>query len=294
MILVTGATGYTGRFLARRLLDGTRRVRFLVRPTSDTSGLAARHSEIFSGDLEHPDDLAPAFAGVSHIIHLAHIRYTAALVRLVGTQVSRVVLVSSQRLFSRVQCPSVEEVRAGEAAARASDMPWTILRPTMIYGPGDDGNISRLARHLERRRWVPVFGSGLQRHQPVYVEDVVEAALACLSCREAVGRSYDLAGAAALTYNELLDLVGEAIGVRPIKIHLPVRISLAALWGARAMGIPTPVSAAQVRRSQEDKTADLGAVHTDLEVRPLAFAEGLARIHSGSSRPVDVSEVQGE
>ena len=277
MILVTGATGYTGRFLARRLLAADRRVRFLVRPTSDATGLTGNHSEIICGDLERPEDLAPAFAGVCHIIHLAHIRHTAALARLVGAQVDRVVLVSSQRRFSRVPCPSVAEVIAGEAAARASDMPWTILRPSMIYGPGDDGNISRLARHLGRWRWVPVFGSGRQRHQPVYVEDVVDAILACLTCDDPVGRSYDLAGAAPLTYNELIDLVGSAVGVRPIKLHLPVGISLAALWGARRLGIPVPVSAAQVRRSQEDKIADIEAVRAELGVRPLAFPEGLAR-----------------
>jgi len=283
MIVVTGATGYTGRFLAKRLLEGTRRVRFLVRPTSDTTGLAAGHSEIVCGDLERPDDLAPAFDGASHVIHLAHIRYTAALARLVGPKVSRVVLISSQRLFSQVPCPSVAEVRAGERAAQASQMPWTILRPTMIYGPGDDGNISQLARHLERRRWVPVFGSGRQHHQPVFVEDVVDAALACLDCRDAVGRSYDLAGAASLTYNELLDALGDALGVQPIKIHLPVGVSLAALWGARAVGIPVPITAAQVRRSQEDKICDLEAVQSELGVRTLAFAEGLARIHGAAA-----------
>jgi len=279
MILVTGATGYTGRFLARRLLAADRPVRFLVRPTSDATGLAGSQSEIVCGDLESPEDLASAFAGVCHLVHLAHIRHTAALARLVGPQVNRVVLVSSQRLYSRVPCPSVAEVIAGEAAARASNMPWTILRPSMIYGPGDDGNISRLARHLGQRRWLPVFGSGRQLHQPVYVEDVVDAILACLTGENLVGRSYDLAGAAPLAYDELIDLIGDAVGVRPLKLHLPVGISLAALWGARRLGIPVPVTAAQVRRSQENKVADIEAVRTELGVRPLAFREGLARVH---------------
>ena len=116
----------------------------------------------------------------------------------------------------------------------------------------------------------------------MYVEDVVDAILACLTCDDTVGKCYDLAGAAPLTYNELIDQVGRSVGVCPMKIHLPVGISLAALWGARCLGIPVPITGAQVRRSQEDKTADIDSARTQLGVRPLAFSDGLARIYGES------------
>ena len=279
MILVTGATGYTGGFLARRLLlseeEGT--VRFLVRPTSDLSRLSQGKADIFTGDLAKPQEVAAAFAGVKRVLHLAHIRYTPTLMACLGEGVEHVVLVSSLRRFSQVKSATVEEVLRGEQCALDSGMPCTILRPSMIFGPGDDRNISRLAAHLRRCRCVPVFGSGRQLQQPVLVTDVVEAILASLA--RGPGGEYALAGPRALPYGELVDLVAAAVGVRPLKLHIPVSLALAAIRLAQGIALNLPLDAEQVRRLQEDKEYSIDEARKDLGFTPVDFEEALASIY---------------
>ena len=279
MILVTGATGYTGSFLLPRLLAWNQPLRCLVRPTSDQSLLASQPVEVYTGDLEDPASLAPAMEGVELVFHLAHIRHTPALLAAAPPTVQRLVLVSSQRRYSQVPPPSVAEVIAGEQSAFASPLPWVLLRPTMIYGPGEDRNLSRLASYLRRRPWIPVCGPGRALQQPVHVEDLVGALMAAARCPAALRRAYDLGGPEALNYNDLVDQLGLALGVRPRKVHLPLPLVLGALWVAGLAGIKTGLEAEQFRRLQEHKHCAIDAAQRDLGFAPRPLAEGLAQIH---------------
>ena len=284
MILVTGGAGYTGRFLVRRLAEGEEHLRCLVRPSSDRKELEQLGVEVAIGDLEEVEEVRHAFAGVRLIFHLAHIRYTRTVVACADSTLECAVLVSSLRYFSRVPSPSVEEVVAGEKCATDSDLPGIILRPSMIYGPGDDRNISRMAAFLRKRRWFPVFGSGMAFQQPVYVEDVVDGILAATNHSCAVGNSYALAGAEALTYDQVVNLVGEAVGVNPVKVHIPVKLALWGAWLTECVGLRTGIEREQILRLQEDKAHSIEAARADLGYRPLALAEGLAEIYGGKGR----------
>ena len=279
MILVTGATGYTGRFLLPRLAETGRPLRCLVRPTSDREWLERMGVEMHIGDLEDPETARPAFRGVGQVLHLAHIRYARTIVECTDSQIEQVVLVSSLRRFSLVPSTSVEEVRAGENCASQSGMPYTLLRPSMIYGPGDDRNISRLAAHLRRCRWMPVLGPGRGLQQPVYVEDVVDGIMAAARIPEAIGKSYALAGPEPISYDRLVDLVGAAVGVAPLKVHIPVKLALAGLRLGACIGLRPGIDPEQVLRLQEDKAYSIDAARVDLGYRPLEFSSGLAKIY---------------
>lgn len=279
MILVTGATGYTGRFLLPRLANWGCPLRCLVRPTSDQGLLAPWPMQICIGDLEDPASLGPALAGVRLIFHLAHIRYTSALVAAAPPGLERVVLVSSQRRYSQVPSPSVAEVIAGEQSALSSTLPWTLLRPSMIYGPGEDRNLSRLAAYLRKRRWIPVCGEGQALQQPLHVQDLVEALLAAARAPAALHRSYDLAGPEALSYDALIDQVGAPLGISARKIHLPLSLVLTGLWVARKTGLAPDLEAEQFRRLQEDKHCSIDAARTDLGFAPRPLSAGLAQIY---------------
>ena len=254
MILVTGATGYTGRFLLRRLVAGREQLRCLVRPSSDRRELEQLGVEVVIGDLEEVEKARDAFAGVRLILHLAHIRYARTVVVCADSTLERAVLVSSLRRFSNVSSPSVEEVVAGEGCAADSDLPWVILRPSMIYGPDDDRNVSRMAAFVRKRSWFPVFGSGMALQQPVYVEDVVDGILAAANRSCAVGNCYALAGAEVLTYDQMINLVGEAVGVNPVKVHIPVKLALWGTWLTECFGLRTGVEREQILRLQERRS----------------------------------------
>ena len=277
-LLITGGSGYTGRRLVRRLVTQGETMRLLLRSTSDTSWIDGIEPapQVVEGDLSDPSSLHEATDGVQRLIHLAHIRHTSALLSVLGhRRLNRAVLVSSLRAKSQVPCDSVAEVLEGEQAAGARST-TVILRPSMIYGPGNDRNLSRLATWLRRCRWLPVIGAdGL--HQPVHVDDVVDAIVNALP-GTACG-IYSIAGPEAISYAELVETVGDVIGVKPRVIRSPSRLTvgMARIW--HGLRLPAPVSVAQIRRLLEDKQYDIEPARRDLDFSPRSLPDGLAALH---------------
>ncbi len=278
MILVTGGTGYVGGFLLRELAQQDESVRCLVRPGKAAEALRPLRDwgmGILEGDLLDERVRCRALEGVRAVIHLAHIRYAPLILKDGGPQVERFVLMSSLWRFSRVAAPAVTEVVDAEKAVEKSEKPWVVLRPSMIYGPGCDRNISRLRAQLRRWRLLPIFGRGQALHQPVYVGDVVQATVAALRQSGIEHRSYALAGRSALSYRDLLAALGHSIGVAPLIVPLPVRPAVYAVRALRRWGIPLPLEPEQILRLQEDKQYDIGEAQRDLDYDPVAFERGL-------------------
>lgn len=281
MILVTGGTGYVGRFLLRELARQQQSVRCLVRPGKSEETLRPLRDwgmGIEEGDLLDEHARHRALADVRAVIHLAHIRYAPGVLKDAGSQVERLVLMSSLWRFSRVAAPGVAEVIDAEGAVEGSEKPWVVLRPSMIYGPGNDRNISRLRAQLRRWPVMPIFGSGYALHQPVYVGDVVQATLAALRRPGIEHRAYALAGQRALNYRALLAALGHSIGVSPIIVPLPARPVAALARILRRCGISLPLEPEQILRLQEDKEYDIGDGQRDLGYDPLSFEQGLQRV----------------
>ena len=89
---------------------------------------------------------------------------------------------------------------AAEEAVRKSGLAWTIFRPSMIYGPHDI-SINVLAKLLRRSPFVPIFGKGTARIQPISIENVAKCFVAAIKNDETIGKTYDLAGPEAFTWN---------------------------------------------------------------------------------------------
>ena len=281
MILITGGTGYTGRLLLKRLVQSGAIVRCLVRPSSDVSYLRELGVEWAAVDLG-AGQLAEHFEGVTHVAHLAPIWHGRAVVSALTETIQQAVFVSSLRRFSRIPSPSVEAVVTGERHVLESGFRCTILRPSMIYGPGEDRNISRLAQRLRRSAWIPVVGSGLHVQQPVHVADVVQAIIAALDSTQARGKTYAIAGPQAVTFNDLIDLVASAVDSTPRKVHIPVYLGLAASWLMKGLGLKAGVDPEQVRRLQEDKVYAIEPARVDLGFDPVPLAVGLQQIYGGA------------
>ncbi len=278
MILVTGATGYVGRHLMRRLCHPGGALRCLVRPHSDRKHLEDCGIQICTGDLRDRASVHPAFDGVRTVFHLAHIRFAPVVLACAPPDVDRIVLISSMQALSGVPSSSVDEVRKGEDAVRASGLPWIMLRPSMVYGPGDDRNISRLQGYLHRHRILPVPGNGKALQQPVFVHDLIDAVLAS-AVRGRLRQTYTVAGPRALTYDELVMTVGRAIGRAPVLLHIPVPVFLLCMRVAVMLRLRLPMDSEQVRRLQEDKSGCIRWAREDLGFQPLELAVGLARSH---------------
>src|SRR5207244_88878 len=116
----------------------------------------------------------------------------------------------------------------GEAAARAVYPDAVIIRPSIVFGAGDDF-FNRFARMAQLSPALPLIGGGQTRFQPVYVDDVAKAVAAAVTDPACAGQTYELAGPSAYSCRELLELTLAETHRR--RILLPIPFPVAALMG---------------------------------------------------------------
>ena len=278
-ILLTGATGFTGSFVVDELKKRGAELACLVRPTSDSSALQAAGVSTVIGDINDVEQMTGLLRDFDTLVNVASIGFGAGpkLVKACEQAgVSRAVFVSTTALFTNLNAQSKKVRVAAEEAIRSSSLDYTILRPTMIYGTPGDRNMVRLLRLIERYRVVPVFGSGESLQQPVHVADVAWAIAEVIGRDCTVRKEYNISGAAPLTYNQVLEQAGEALGKRAVPVHLPLKPGVVVLAALRRWGLRTPVTDEQLLRLNEDKAFDHDSAREDFGYNPRTFRDGIA------------------
>ena len=137
--------------------------------------------------------------------------------------ITRVVHVSAAGARSDATTPRLRSKASGEALVRSSALTWTIVRPTVIFGPGDRFFTS-LARRLSDAGPFVVFGDGAFLLQPVSAEDVADAVVRSLDCVEAERASFDLGGPETVSYNELVQRTASALAVTRAITHFSLSL----------------------------------------------------------------------
>jgi uncharacterized protein YbjT (DUF2867 family) len=231
-------------------------------------------------DLEDSSTLKPHLYGVTHIINTSYISYAPNVLKAVKDNrelchgLERLIFVGSTGVYTRLESESAERKRIGERAILKSGVPFTILRPTMIYGHARDGNISHLFRSFQKYPVFSIFGDGHSKVQPIYIGDVVEAVVVALECAETLNKTYDIAGPIPMTYRDLLEQVARILGRRILFVHLPLGVAVALVRVLSAFKI-SPVSVEQVLRLAENKDVDIAPAKNDFNFGPIAFEKGL-------------------
>ncbi len=283
-----GATGHTGERLARRLLQAGHQLDFLSRqPPNHPVVKALKETGAFhiDGDSNRRWTLWEALEGKDALISCAHARYAHPCVQACQkTGVQRFLQMSSTRRFTNFPCPTSREVIEAETAIENSELDWTILRPTMIFGGRRDNNLTRLTDWFSRRSWFPVFGDGKNLLQPIYVEDLVTGIFKAIHRPEAtIRRAFTLAGPEAIRYEDFLREIANASGVsRPRLIKIPLSTALTAMKILPFLG-KLGLSAEQIQRLSEDKTADISLAREVLDFKPTPFHSAIRLKTSGQA-----------
>jgi nucleoside-diphosphate-sugar epimerase len=278
-VLITGATGFLGREVARRLLARGGRLRALVRPEASAAELLALGDvELHRGDLRDTASLAGAARGIDLLIHLAAVHRGGNLrrtdfwqVNSEGTKrllqeavragVRRFVYVSTagvlgdvgpSRLGTESDAPrprdlyEITKLRGEQAVRRVAHsdgLEAVIVRPAAVYGPGER-RFLKLFRPIARRRFV-VIGSGNHRLHFIHVADAADGILAAATTPEARGETFMLADSAPIRIADLVRLVAGALGVPPPSIRIPYApvfaLALACEGLCRPLGIDPPI-----------------------------------------------------
>ncbi|HET7143403.1 MAG TPA: NAD(P)H-binding protein [Anaerolineales bacterium] len=237
-IAVTGAFGYSGKYITQRLLDSDEEVFTLTNHPNRPDPFGGR-VKTFPLDFNNEKELTQNLRGADALVNTYWIRFdkgnntqpkavenTKILINAAAKAgVKRIIHISITNPSSDSHLPYFWGKAANERAVMDSGMSYAILRPTVLFGKEDIliNNIAWLLRRL------PVFampGNGLYKLSPVYVDDLAKLAVGAVYQRE--NYIWDAVGPDEFTFKEMVELIGEKTGSRRLIIPFPPRLALLA------------------------------------------------------------------
>ena len=239
MILVTGGTGFVGGHVVQELRRRDLPVRCLVRDPRGAAKLVASGCESADGDITDPAALRRATAGVETVVHLVAIRQGREeqfqRIMVDGTRellsaakdagVARFVLMSALGVSEATKdlVPYYRAKWANEQRVASSGIPHVIFRPSFVFGK-DGGILPTFVRLARLAPVTPIIGSGRQRIQPIWVDDVAAYFTRAVDLESATGKTFELGGPDAVSWNEFWERLKRVRRSRRPSVHVPVRL----------------------------------------------------------------------
>ncbi|MFN8590772.1 MAG: complex I NDUFA9 subunit family protein [Thermomicrobiales bacterium] len=293
-IFITGANGFVGRNLITAL--GDRPMRALVRDKRAAGKIAGPNVEVVEGDVTDSRSLQGTMDGCEAVVHLVAIiseegKETFDAVIRQGTVnvvaeaqragVSRFVQMSALGTRNDPRYGYFEAKWQAEQAVQRAGIPWTIFRPSVIFGSGDEF-ITTLASLVNAAPIIPVVGGGDSKFQPVAIRDVTAAFVHALDDPSTSYQIFDLGGGKIYTYEEMLDVIAHKLGKQKPKAHVPIGMMklVVGLSNPLPKSLRPPVTSEQLKMLAIDNATDHSAT-ADLIGRPaLRLEDGIDYIVS--------------
>ena len=290
-IVVFGGSGFIGRYLVRHLAQQGWRIVVAVRDPLD-AGFLQPLGDVgqivpVACDVGDAGQVAAVLARADAAVNLVGLLYERGrqnfrrihvdAARNIGAGaaaagIGRVVQISAIGASERSPSDYARSKAAAEAALREVLPQAVVLRPSIVFG-AEDAFFNLFARIASLSPVLPLFGGGMTRFQPVYVDDVARAIVAALDLPQAAGQTYELGGPRVYSFRQLMEIVCRVTRRRPLLV--PVPFALAALKALFLQFLPTPpLTPDQVRMLRIDNVvgqgaltlADLGVTPTTVEV----------------------------
>lgn len=291
-VVVFGGSGFIGRHVMPRLARAGATVIVPSRHPGQLGGLrtAGEIGQIVpvAVDVGNDASVAAVLAGADAVINLIGILAPSrgngfdAVQHQAAARIARMAKAAGARAFVQMSAIGADPVSdsayaaskgAGEAAVRAAFPDAVILRPSIVFGPGD-GFFNRFGRMARVLPFLPLIGGGRTRFQPVYAGDVADAVMVALTDPACRGRTYELGGPRAYSFRDLLAYIRKQAGV-PGRCLLPLPFPIATLQATFMELLPgKPLTRDQVRLLRRDNVvsgtlpglADMGIVPTAVEL----------------------------
>ncbi|MCP9949840.1 aminotransferase class I/II-fold pyridoxal phosphate-dependent enzyme [Actinomadura madurae] len=316
-VLVTGASGFIGGHLTRRLTEIGHRVRVLVREGSDRSAFADLPVEVEVGSLTDLDALLRATAGVRHVYNCAGrsadwgpweefeqanvtgCRNLVDAAHHAGT-VERFVHLSTTDVYGYPVRPCDERAepkdiglpynrskvlgeRAVRRAAEKAGLPLTVIRPVSVYGPRSKDFVIEIANLLKSRQMVYVR-KGTAPAGLLYVGNAVDGMIAACGSDAAAGKAYNLRDPETVTWREYIEALAAGLGVRPPAVSLPRPLAAGVagaaekVYGTLRLKSRPVLTRHAVHLLERDQSYPIDRAREDFGFKgEVAFEEGMAR-----------------
>jgi uncharacterized protein YbjT (DUF2867 family) len=290
-VTVIGATGFVGSHLVPHLVGRGHRVRAVSRTGRRLDW--PPEVEAVAGDVETGAGLDDALRGTDALVHLVAIPRELhgrrfAEVNVLGVervieaarrnQVARIVHLSALGVADDPHLGFLFSKWRGEQLVRESGLDWRVLRPSLLFGPGDGFfNLIKTTLTWWSPGLVAIPGTGSERFQPLSVDDLALAVEACLTDPARASAVYELGGPEYVTYREIVDRVMRATGKRRLKLTVPVPL-ISAVTSVTDRILPIfPVSHDQVSSLSRPNYAELDAFERAFGVEPRPIDLGYLR-----------------
>ena len=255
-VCIIGGSGFIGRALVEKLARAGARITVLTRNAVRSKNLKpvgdVGQITVMSGDALLDDDLARAIQSADYVVNLVGIFRPSGKQNFVNAQaelpqriaqiaeqaeVTKIVQISAIGADLNAASTYYRTKAEGERSLLRLALNSTILRPSIVFGPGD-GFFDRFARMAMIAPALPLLAGGNTKFQPVFVGDVAESIIYCLSNSQTDGQIYELGGPSIYSFKELLVYMLSAIGKK--RALIPVPIFAMQVPAAMASILPNP------------------------------------------------------
>ena len=278
----------------RELLERGHEVRCLVHTPGRERMFPHRDVEVQYGSISDPTALKNAFYNAESVIHLVGVIRPTRLnsfdaVHREGT--ANVLAAAKQagaNHFLHVSVigaandqtyPYLYTKWLGEQEVVKSGMDFTIFRPSMLFGEGDEF-LNSLAGMIRLFPIVPVIGSGKNRLHPLAADDLARCIAITLGREDLKGRTIDLGGAERLSYNELVTEVAKAMGKRRLRFHLPVWLMRSVAAVSQGIMPRQPITTDQIKMLGIRSVAEMGEVERVFGFTPQSLEGNIDFVNS--------------
>ena len=283
-VMVTGATGFLGRRVVQTLLDRGKDVRCLVRSPGAEAMFDLDRVDVHYGSVTDPASLRAAFYDLDEVVHLVAViqeKGGATFFR-INVEGTRNVLEAAKdagvRRFVHLSAIGAQENPAmrylyskwvAEQLVFSSGVPYTILRPSLIFGEGDEF-MNALAGLVRTMPVVPVIGNGKNEFQPVSVDDVAQCVANAVDNPRLRNRRVEIGGPQRLTYDQIVDDVAFTMSSKRWKLHIPVALMRFPVWLTEKLYSKPPVTKDQLAMLQVPNYPDSDSVQRTFGFTPKA------------------------
>ena len=292
-VLVTGATGFVGRHVVQALVELGMRVRAVAHTHGSEPVAAGEGVEVCYADVTEPSSWQAAMEGVDAVIHLvAIIRERGGLTfdRVNHQGTAHVVAAARQagvRCFVHLSAigaqddprfPYLQSKMRGEQVVLQSGIPYTILRGSILFGPGDEF-INTLAGVVRVSPLAPVAGNGNTRFQPIHVQDMAMCLVKALERDDLRGQTIEIGGPAYLTYDQIIGVIARTYRKWRHSVHVPMPVMRRMVWAMERTMPHPPATTHQLSMLAFDNIAQLDTVERVFGFTPRPLEGNIDYVH---------------